>query len=150
MKKYKVSLKPAEREELKGLLKKGKAAAYKIKHANILLSVDAEGMNQSDEVTAKNCHCHINTVANVRQRFVELGYESALNWNQPKQPSRKVILDGEGEAQLLKIACSKAPEGRTSWTLRMLADLLIELEVVETISHETVRQTLKKTKLNLT
>jgi len=150
MKKYKVILTQTEREELKVLLKKGKAPAYKLKHANILLSVDSKGLSKTDEETAKIYHCHVNTVANVRQRFVELGYEIALNYNQAKDKHKEPVLDGEGEAKLLKIACSKTPEGRATWTLRMLADKLVELDIVDSISYETIRRTLKKTKLNRT
>jgi len=150
MRRYKVRLSESEREELKSIIKKGKSPAYKIKHAHILLSVDEDTLNRTDQETAKSCHCHINTVANVRQRFVELGYEIALNWNQPKEPPRAVLLDGDGEAQLLRIACSKCPEGRSSWTMQLLADRLVELKVVESISDETVRLTLKKTKSNRT
>ena len=150
MNKYVVRLSEAERQLLSEVIKKGKSPAYKIKHAHILLATDEDGLNQPDREVAKNYGCHLNTVANVRQRFVELGFETALHWNRPKNPPRTPSLEGEGEARLLKIACSKPPEGRSTWTLRMMADELVELEIVDSISYETVRQYLKKTRSSRT
>ena len=95
-------------------------------------------------------HCHVNTVRNVRQRFVEQGPEAALARKPQEQPSRQRVLDGSQEAHLIALRCSDPPEGHSKWNLRLLADQLIELHIVETISHETVRQSLKKTLSNLT
>src|SRR5215467_7964274 len=120
---YIVRLTDDERQELLQLTKSGKAAAYKIKHAHILLQVDANGPNWSDEHVAKAFHCHGNTVRNVRQR----------------------LLDGAKEAHLIALRCSQPPAGQAKWTLKLLADQLVALHVVETISYETVRQTIKKT-----
>lgn len=142
-KKYIVRLTKEERQELSGLVAKGKAAAYKIKHANILCKVDADGPDWSDEVTADAFGCHVNTVRNVRQRFVEQGIEAALN--RKKLPPRNKKIDGKTEARLIALRCGKAPEGSARWTLRLLADKLVELEIVDEISHETVRTVLKKT-----
>jgi transposase len=94
--------------------------------------------------------CHQNTVGYVRQRFVEQGIEAALERKKRAQPPREPKIDGEKEAQLIAIACSKPPAGRAKWTLKMLADKLVELEIVDSISDQTVRRALKKTSLNLT
>jgi transposase len=144
-KKYIVRLTKEERAELEDLIKKGKTAAYKIKHANILLQADAECSNWSDEEIAKAYHCHINTVRNTRQRFVEQGLEQALERKEQDEPSRERILDGAKEAKLIALSCSNPPDGHNGWSLRLLADKLVELEVVSNISYETVRRRLKKT-----
>jgi transposase len=145
-KKYIVRLTDDERQELIHLTKTGKAAAYKIKHAHILLQVDADGPNWSDDHVAKALRCHGNTVRNVRQRFVEQGLVAALVRKKQVAPSRQRLLDGATEAHLIALRCSQPPAGQAQWTLKLLAAKLVELEVVETISYETVRQTLKKTR----
>ena len=147
-KKYIVRLPREERESLEELVNKGKSAAYRIKHANILLAVDVDGPGWSDQQTASAYHCHLNTVKNVRQRFVEQGLDAALHRKRQEWPSRQRILDGEKEARLIALACSEAPEGRTRWTLQLLADKLVELNIVESVSDQTVRRTLKKTNGN--
>lgn len=144
-KKYIVRLSKAEQKELKQLTKKGKVAAYKIKHANILLEADVNGANREDKEIAQIFHCHVNTVENVRKRLVERGLEAALDRKPQERPSRSKKLDGEKEARLIAMSCSKPPEGRDRWTLKMLSDKMIALEIVDSISPETVRQTLKKT-----
>lgn len=144
-KKYIVRLADEEREMLAELVNKGKTQAYRIKHANILLAVDEDGPKWPDEQAAEAFSCHVQTVANVRQRFVEQGLEAAIERNKQKRPSRQRILDGEKEARRIAVACSAPPEGRAKWTLKLLADQLVVLEVVETISDQTVRRTLKKT-----
>ena len=149
-KKFIVRLTSAEREQLEGLVSKGKAAAYKIKHGNILLTVDASGPNWSDADTAAALGCHGNTVRNVRQRFVEQGLESALDRKKQDSPSRSKTLDGKKEAQLIAIACGRAPEGRARWTMQLLADELVTLEIVDSISASTVCRTPKKTNFNRT
>lgn len=148
--KYVVRLDLAEREALESLVKKGKTQAYRIKHANILLAVDADGPDRSDEEAAEAFGCHVNTVSNVRQRFVEQGLEAAVERKKQKSPSRERILDGEKEARLIALACSQPPAGRSKWTLQLLADKLVTLEIVESISDQTVRRTLKKTNSSLT
>lgn len=147
-KKYIVRLTAEESETLAGIVSKGRAAAYRIKHANILLQVDVNGPNWVDEQTAKAFRCHTNTVCNVRQRFVEHGLEEALSRKKAQKGPREKIFDGESEARLVKLACGQAPGGRAKWTMQLLADKLVELQVVETISRETVRRTLKKTSLS--
>jgi transposase len=146
-KKYIVRLTADERKEMKNLLKKGTTQAYRIKHANILLAIDADGPNWSDRQTAKAYKCHENTVRNVRQRFVEQGLEAALERKMQEVPSRKQIIDGEKEARLISIACSQPPEGRAKWTVQMLADELVILKVVDSVSGQTVWRTLKKMNL---
>jgi transposase len=148
--KYVVRLTPEERSVLSALVRKGRTQAYRMKHANILLAVDADGPAWANEQAAKAFHCHANTVTSVRQRFVESGLQAALERKKQQRPSRTPRLDGAGEARLIAIACSPPPEGRARWTLKMLADRLVELEVVDSISDQTVRRTLKKTRRNRT
>ena len=149
-KKYIVRLTAEERKELENLAKKGKTQAYRIKHANILLAVDADGPNWPDKQAAKAYKCHQNTVVNIRQRFVEQGFQTALERKKQQIPSRKRIIDGENEARLISIACSKPPEGCAKWTMQMLADELVALKVVDSVSGQTVWRTLKKMSLSLT
>ena len=140
-----VRLTDDERQELVQLTRSGKAVAYKIKHAHILLQVDANGPNWSDDHVATALHCHGNTVRNVRQRFVEHGLAAALVRKKQDTPSRQRLLDGAKEARLIDLRCGPPPQGQATWTLQLLADQLVALHVVETISYETVRQTIKKT-----
>ncbi len=144
-KKYIVRLADEERESLTRFVNKGKTQAYRIKHANILLAVDEDGPKWCDEQAAEAFGCHVQTVANVRQRFVEQGLEAAVERKKQKSPSRERILDGDKEARLIAVACSTPPDGRAKWTLKLLADELVALEVVDSISDQTVRRTLKKT-----
>jgi transposase len=109
-----------------------------------------EERNWKDEQIATAFGCHENTVANVRQRFIELGLEGALERKKQDTPSRQRILDGEKAARLIAVACSEAPEGRARWTLELLANELVTLQVVESISKQTVRRTLKKTNFSRT
>jgi transposase len=147
MKKYKVTLTAEERNSLQDLIAAGKAAASKQAHARILLKADASpgGPGWTDARIAEAVEVNVTTVERVRERFVEQGLEAALIRKQQDRPSRERKLDGKGEARLVALACSAPPQGRAAWTLRLLADRLVELEVVDTISTETVRQVLKKT-----
>jgi len=140
VKKYIVELTPAEREELLTLTRQGQASATKIKRANILLLAD-EG--RKDEEIAAVLHTGVSTVERTRKRFVLEGVRSALN-GRPR-PGAKPKLDAKGEAILETLARSKPPAGRKRWTLQLLADRLVELKVVDSISDETVRNYLKKT-----
>ena len=149
-KKYIDRLTAEEQKELENLVKKGKTQVYRMKHANILLAIDADGPNWSDYEAAKAYKCHENTVRNVRQRFVEQGFQAALERKEQQVLSRKRIIDGENEARLISIACSTPPKGCAKWTMQMLADELVVLKVVDSISGQTVWRTLKKTNLNLT
>lgn len=149
-KKYIVDLSQAEQKSLKKLTTTGKHAAYKINHARILLKADLNQENggYSDEAIASAIDISIPTIERVRRRFVTEGVDAALNYRSGRGRKQK-RLDGNSEAHLLAIACSEAPQGHERWTLRMLANKMVELDYVESISHETVRQTIKKTKLNL-
>lgn len=146
--KYVVTLTSEERERLIRLVSKGQDKAYRIKHANLLLAVDENGPNLTHQAAAKAFSCHLNTVSNLCQRFVEQGLEAALERKVRKTPPTPRKLDGRGEAQLIALACRQPPDGACRWALRLLAKELVELGVVDSISHETVRQTLKKTNLN--
>jgi len=146
-KKYRVTLTAEEREQLTAMLSKGKAAARALTHARILLKTDqAEGgPGWTDEAVCQALDVGLCTVMRVREHFVEEGLEAALR-PKPSTQLRPRKLDGHQEAQLITLACSEAPEGRSRWSLRLLADRLVQLGHVDDISHETVRQTLKKTK----
>jgi transposase len=147
MKKYIVTLTEDERLSLSSLASSGKAAAKRITHARILLKADAAegGPAWRDADIALALDVDVRTVERVRERFVEQGLEAALARKPQARPSRPPVLDGDAEARLIALACSRPPEGRARWTLRLLAGRLVELEVVEAVSHETVRRTLQKT-----
>ena len=148
---YKVTLTTEERQELLSIVSTGKSNAQRIKHANILLAVnEVENTPLTDQEAAKRFHCHVNTVANIRERFVEQGFEAALERKKRETPPHQPIFDGRAEARLIAIACSTPPEGRATWTMQLLADKCIELNIVEKTSDETVRTVLKKTNLSLT
>lgn len=140
-KRFVVDLSEEERAGLLARLGKGAARARELTRARILLLAD-EG--RRDEAIAAVLHVHAATVARARRRFVEGGVERALN-DQPR-PGGRPKLDGKREAVLVALACSQAPEGRSRWTMQLLADRLVELEVIDTLSDETVRRTLKKTR----
>jgi transposase len=147
VKRYIVTLTDEERAELQGLLSGGKASALKQAHARILLKADcSEGdSGWSDSRIAEAVEVGTATVERVRKRFVEQGLEAALVRKPQERPSRLKTLDGRAEARLIALACSPPPDGRQSWTMKLLADRLVELEIVEAISDETVRRCLKKT-----
>jgi transposase len=147
LKKYIVTLTADERQSLLDLIAAGKAAAKKLAHARILLKADAAegGPAWPDRRIAEALEVSDATVERVRQRFVEQGLEAALVRKAQERPSRWLTLDGRAEARLIALACSAPPDGRAVWTMQMLADELIELEVVPTVSDETVRRSLKKT-----
>jgi transposase len=148
MKKYTVTLTDQERQQLHDWISAGKGAAKKLAHARILLKADAAagGPAWSDARIAEAAEVSTATVERVRQRFVEEGFEAALVRKKQDQPSRQRKLDGAAEAHLIALACSQPPDGRASWTMQLLADKLVELQIVDSICDETVRRTLKKTK----
>jgi transposase len=145
MKKYVVTLTAEERQHLEQLLAKGKAAARTLAHAHVLLHADQadQAAGETDAEIAEAFGVSVRTVERVRQRFVEEGLEAALKPKASPRLPRKV--DGDVEAHLIALACSDPPEGRQRWTLRLLAGKLVELDLVASISHEQVRQVLKKT-----
>jgi len=146
-KKYIVALNKNERQELQELTQKGKASARKINHARILLKADINQENGEwhDHEISQALDVSRSTIERIRQRFVEEGLEQALN-PRPKNLSKLKKIDGEAEAHLIALACSEAPTGYSRWTLRLLAEQMVISEYVESISHEAVRQVLKKTK----
>ena len=148
-KRYKVTLEPDERGELEKLISRGKGAARRLAHARILLHADqGEGrLGKTDAEIAEAVEVSVATIERVRQRFVEDGLEAALS---PRPPRRLYPrkLDGEAEARLIALACSPPPEGQARWTLRVLAERMVVLGYIETVSYETVRTTLQQTNLN--
>ena len=149
--KYIVRLTSDERKLLFEIIEKGRANKGKLNRARILLKSDCgeEGENWTDDKIANALYVSAMTVRNTRKSLVEEGLEKTLNDAIPLKTRRKRIIQGEEEAYLVALACSKAPEGRCKWTLRLLADKMVELGYVEAVSHTTVRDALKKTKLNL-
>jgi hypothetical protein len=145
-KKYHVTLTADERTMLHDLLAAGKAATRTLTHARILLKADAsaDGPGWTDAAIREALDVGLATISRVRQRFVEESLEAALHRQAPTRDYHHLV-DGENEAHLIALACSTAPTGRKQWTLRMLADKMVELAYLDGISHETVRQVLKKT-----
>lgn len=145
MKKYVVELTWNERKDLNNLVKGGRSAGYRIKRASILLKVDQgkHGPAWTDEQVAEAFDCGTATIERLRKRCVELGVGEALQ--REKRGPRQGKLDGDAEAVLIATACSDPPEGRAKWTVRLLADKLVELGVVESCSHMTVHRAMKKT-----
>lgn len=139
LKKYVVELSPEERADLEALTRKGATNARRLKRALILLAAD-DGV--IDEEIAAKVRVHRTTVEHIRQRFVEEGLDAALS--ERPRPGKARLLDGRQEAHLIALACSDPPAGRVSWTMQLLADRLVELGIVERISDETVRRTLKR------
>jgi len=140
-KKYIVTLTEDEREALREMISAGKGAARRLAHTRILLKAD-QGL--TDEAIVEAVEVSRPTIERVRRRLVEEGMDSALHPNKPDKP-RLRKLDGRAEAHLIALACSGPPQGQVRWTLRMLADRMVELEYVDSLSYETVRRTLKKT-----
>jgi len=149
-KRYRVTLTAGERQDLQKLVSVGKGAARKLMRARVLLLADqtTDGPGKSDPEIAEALNCGRATIVRVRKQFVEEGLEAVL---QPK-PSTRVYerkMDGRTEAHLIALACGAPPAGRSRWTLRLLGDRMVGLGHVESLSHETVRRTLKKTSLSL-
>jgi transposase len=141
-KKYIVELTEAERTLLRDVAKKLKGTSQKVKRANILLKADA---GWTDARIAEALDCRTKTVENVRQRFVESGFEATLDGKQRDTPPIEKLLDGEQEAKIIALRLGKPPAGYGKWTLRLLARKVVELEIVDAVSYQTVRRTLKKT-----
>src|SRR5919108_5249217 len=149
-KKYVVRLTEKERSQLETLVRRGRAHTRKLLYARILLKADEDGPAcWTDERIAEALEVSVATVARERRRYCEEGLEVALMPKKPGRPRRRV-LDGRAEAHLIALACSNPPEGREHWPLRLLADRMVELGYVESLSYETVRRTLKKTASNPT
>lgn len=144
-KKYIVRLTDQERSELLSVVKKLKGTSQKVRRAQILLKADADGPNWTDRQIAEAFGCRTKTVENVRQRLVERGFAETLNGAKRAQPAVEKLLDGEQEAHVIATRLGPPPPGYAHWTLRLLARKVVELQLVESISYETVRRTLKKT-----
>ena len=144
-KKYIVRLSRKERGILEEIVKKFKGSSQKVRRAQVLLKADANGPGWTDNRIAEAYGCRRQTVETIRQRFVECGFQETLERKQRATPAVEKLLDGEQEAKVIATRLGPPPKGYANWTLRLLARKVVELEIVEAISYETVRRTLKKT-----
>lgn len=144
---YRVTLSQAERKQLLEMLRRGKSSALRQAHARVLLQADEgeDGLCRSDAAIHDAIGVAVSTIERVRQRFVKEGLEAALE-RKPTTRQYERLLDGKAEAHLIALACSDPPEGHAQWSVRLLADRMVVLEYVESVSRETVRRTLKKTR----
>ena len=142
---YVVRLTDQERGELRSVVKKLKGTGQKVRRAQILLKADAEGPNWTDERIAEAFSCRTRTVERLRQRLVERGFEETLLRVERAQPPVEKLLSGEQEARIIATRLGPPPKGFANWTLRLLARKVVELKIVDSVSYETVRRTLKKT-----
>lgn len=147
MKKYKVTLTEEERADLGHLISRGKGAARKLLHARILLKADRQ-IGWNDEIISAALDVSVSTIGRVRERFVEEGLAAALERKAPRREYKRK-LDGEQEAHLVALVCSQPPDDRARWTLKLLGQKMVELDYVDSVATETIRQTLKKMNLNL-
>jgi hypothetical protein len=143
-KKYIVRLSDQEREELRRIVDRLSGSSQKVRRANILLQADADGPVWTDKQIAEAYRCRTKTVENVRQRFVECGFRETLDGKRLDKPPRSKVLDGKQEAKVIAIRLGQPPEGYANWTLRLLARKVVELEIADSISPQTVMRTLKK------
>lgn len=144
-KKYIVRLTEAERSTLEEVIKKLKGTSQKVRRAHIFLKADADGPAWTDARISEAFDCRVQTIEKLRKRLVTEGFDLALNGKKRPSPPTEPLLDGQGQAKLISMRLGKPPAGYGRWTLKLLADELVALEVVESISYETVRRTLKKT-----
>jgi len=143
-KKFIVRLSDEERGSCRDVIKSLKGSSQKVRRAQILLKADADGPGWTDSRIAEAFNCRVQTIENLRKRLVTEGFELALEGKKRQEPPTPPKLDGEAEAKLIAMRLGKPPTGYGHWTLHLLADELVALEVVNSISHETVRQVLKK------
>ena len=144
-KKYVVRLTDGERETLRSVVQKLSGSSQKVRRAQVLLKADADGPGWTDRKIADAFGCRINTVEEIRQRLVSEGFAIALNGKPRETPPRQKLLAGEQEAKVIALRLGEPPKGFANWSLRLLAEKVVELSIVESVSYETVRQTLKKT-----
>jgi hypothetical protein len=144
-KKYIVRLLDTEREVLRDVIKQRKGSSQKVRRAQILLKADVDGPGWTDEKSADVFSCRVQTVESMRQRLVTEGFEVTLHGRKPDKPPREKPFDGEQEAKVSALRLGSHPKGFANWSLRLLADRVMELQIVETVCYETIRQTLKKT-----
>ena len=145
-KRYVVRLDADERQRLQQLVSVGKVAGYKIKHASMLLMADADGPAMTDQQIRTALGVSVGQMEHLRKRLIEEGLDACLMRKPQERPSVEPMFDGEKEAKLLALACGQAPKGYGKWSLRLLADRAVELRIVESTSHETVRRVLQKTR----
>jgi len=143
-KKYIVRLTDAERTTLTEVLKKKRVAAQKVRRAQVLLKADVRGPKWTDAKIAEAFDCSTQTVENIRERLVTQGFEITLH-GQPKSRFRGKVLDGAQEARIIALRLGSPPKGFANWSLQLLTEQVVALEIVESVSHETIRRTLKKT-----
>lgn len=144
-KKYIVRLADEERNELRDVVRKLKGTSQKVRRAQVLLKADVDGPNWTDKRIAEAFSCRTKTVENIRQRLVTDGFAITLNGKKRETPPRQKVLDGEQEARVIALRLGEPPKGFANWTLRLLAGQVVELGIVDAVSHETLRKTLKKT-----
>src|SRR5215208_4287850 len=144
-KRYVVRLTDQERSELQGIIKKLKGTGQKVRRAQILLKADTGGPDWTDVRIADAFSCRTRTVEKIRQRLVERGFEDTLHGVERAQPPVEKLLTGDQEARIIATRLGPPPKGYANWTLRLLARQVVELEIVDSVSYETVRRTLKKT-----
>ena len=144
LKKYVVRLSDAERTVLEDVVKKLRGTGQKVRRAQVLLEADADGPGWTDARIAEAFGCRTKTVENIRRHLVERGFEPTLNGVRPQKPPVPKLLDGEQEAKVIALRLGPPPTGYANWTLRLLARRVVELEIAGSVSHETVRRTLKK------
>ena len=143
-KKYIIRLTEEERNHLQEIIKKLKGSGQKVRRAQILLKADADRHCWTDKKISEAFNCRTKTIENIRQRFVNQGFQETLDGKTRKEPSIPKLLDGKQEARIIATRLGSAPDGYSNWSLRLLAQKVVELEIVDDISHETVRQVLKK------
>jgi hypothetical protein len=143
-KKYIVRLTAKEREHLNETVKKLKGSGQKVRRAQILLKADADGPNWTDKCIAEAFSCRTKTVEDIRKRFVEKGFQQTLDGKKRETPPTPKLLSGEQEASIIATRLGPPPPGYAQWTLRLLAHRVVELGIVQSVSHETIRRTLKK------
>jgi transposase len=146
MKKHLVNLAPSERADVERFVRTGHRSAQAITRARILLLADQQGQQRNDAEIARTLGVNLHTIENIRRRYAQHGLKAVLERKPRSDQGRPVKVDGRVEAQLITLACSETPHGEPSWTLQMLGDALVQSGLVETISRETVCQTLKKTR----
>jgi hypothetical protein len=147
--KYHVTLTKEERAQLEQLIDKGKTSGYRIRHAQIMLALDETPENEewTDKKISKAYRTTEKSVGNLRRRFVEQGFEAALG-RQKREVPPKIKIDGETEAKIVALTCSEAPEGYSRWSLRLLANQVVELGIMDSVSHTAIADCLKKTRLS--
>lgn len=143
-KKYIVRLNDQERRTLQDIVKKFSGSSQKVRRAQVMLAADVDGLGWTDAKISQAYRCRTKTVENIRQRFVEFGFDHTLQGKKRAEPARPKCLSGDEEAKIIATRLGKPPAGYANWSLRLLAEKVVELGICSPVSHETVRQTLKK------